>query len=254
MPANFSCNMFPPGYYQTNYRALRFREIVRMVGFPKAFTTYLVTRFKRPTNGIWMPGLWRNLECRQEDLSEYIWQGTKPHRADLEKLGFAVCRYAKLTRNLNPNHRDSGGIIYLDSSRRFIAHLHYLRLYVPAKRSIRNTIIIAFTAVFEQGCLSFTNSKNRFDPPDRDQVIRLDSYDAGFIYQQFLSHVQRRQDQPREFPTLESLRCWFDDHQVSRFEERVRRRLFLPMTEKQVAEAMRRLEEPPPLTTTTPPL
>ncbi|HWY30497.1 MAG TPA: hypothetical protein VNX46_07080, partial [Candidatus Acidoferrum sp.] len=110
------------------------------------------------------------------------------------------------------------------------------------------------TAVFEQGCLSFTNSKNRFDPPDRDHVIRLDSYDAGFIYQQFLSHVQRRQDQPREFPTLESLRCWFDDHQASRFEERVRRRLFLPMTEKQVAAAMRRLDEPPPLTTTTPPL
>jgi hypothetical protein len=177
-------------------------------------------------------------------LSEYVWQGTKPHRADFEKLGFTVCRYSKITRNLNPNHRDSGGIFYLDASRRFVAHLSYLRLYVPARRSIRNTIIIAFTAVFEQGCLTCTNNKNRLDPPGRDQVIRLVSHDVGFIYRQFLSHVQHRRDQPREFPTLESLRSWFDEHQVSRFEERVRRRLFVPMTEKQVAAAMRRLDEP----------
>ena len=194
--------MFPSGYYQTNIRALRFREIVRMVGLRKAFTTYLVTRFKRPQNGTWMPSLWGSLECRQEDLSEYIWQGTKPHRADFEKLGFAVCRYSKITKSLNPNLRDSGGMVYLDSSRRFVAHLIYHQLYVPAKGSIRNIIVVAFTAVFEH----------------------------SFIYQQFLSHVHRRRDQPREFPTLESLRCWFDDRQVKRFEERVRRRLFVPMT------------------------
>jgi hypothetical protein len=215
-----------------------------MVGLPKAFTAYLVTRFKRPDHGTWMPGLWGSTECRQEDLSEHIWQGTKPHRADFEKLGFTVCRYSKITRSLNPNLRDSGGIIYLDSSRRFIAHLLYHRLYVPTKGDIRNTIVIAFTAVFEPGCLSYTNNKNRFDPLDREQVIQLDSHNVVFIYEQFVSHIQRRQDRPREFPTLISLRCWFDDRQVSRFEERVRRRLFVPMTEKQVAAAKRRLGAP----------
>ncbi len=224
-----------------------------MVGLRKAFTSYLVTRFKRPQNDTWMPGLWGSIECRQEDLSEYIWQGTKPHRADFEKLGFAVCRYSKITKSLNPNLRDSGGIVYLDSSRRFVAHLVYHRLYVPAKGSIRNIIVIAFTAVFEQGCLSYTNSKNRFDPLDQDEVICLDSYNVSFIYQQFLSHVQRRRDQPREFPTLESLRHWFDDLQVKRFEERVSRRLFIPMTEKQVAAARQRLEKPAASTLASPP-
>lgn len=246
--------MFPSGYYQINYRALRFREIVRMVGLPKAFTTYFATRFKRSDHGIWMPSLWNTIECRQEDLSEYIWQGTKPHRAAFEKLGFTVCRYSKITRSLNPNSRDSGGITYLDSSRRYVARLVYHRLYNPAKGSIRNTIVIAFTAVFEQGCLSYTNNKNRFDSLDSDQVIHLSSYDVGFIYQQFLSHVQRSPGQPRDFPTLESLRCWFDERHMIKFEEKVRRRLYVPMTEKQVAAAMNRLDRTAFSTPNTQPL
>ena len=237
--------MFPPGFYQTNYRALRFREIVRMVGLPKAFSTYFATRFKQPENATWMPGLWNEIECRQEDLSEYIWQGTKPHREEFEKLGFSVCQYSKITRQLNPNLRDTGGIFYLDSSRRYVANLIYHRLYVPATNSVRNIIVIAFTAAFEQGCLSCTNSKNRFDPGDGDQVVQLDSYSVSFVHQQFLSHLQKRQGQPREFPTLESLRAWFDDRQVRKFEERVRRRLFVPMTGKQVEAAKRRLDGPP---------
>jgi hypothetical protein len=237
--------MFPAGFYQVNYRALRFREIVRMVGLPKAFSTYLATRFRRPDNFTWMPGLWHEIECRQEDLSEYIWQGTKPHREEFEKLGFIVCRYSKITRNLNPNLRDTGGVTYLDSSRCYMANLLYHRLYAPANGSIRNIIVIAFTAVFEQGCLSCTNNKNRFDPLDRDEVIQLNSRDVHLIYQQFLLHVQRRQGQPREFPTLESLGAWSDERQVRRFEERVRRRLFIPMTEKQVEAAKRRLDGPP---------
>jgi hypothetical protein len=244
--------MFPPGYYQTNYRALRFREIVRMVGPKKAFTNYLVTRFKRPGNGIWMPALWSSIECRQEDLSEHIWQGTRPHRADFEKLGFSVCRYSKITRNLNPNLRDTGGIIYLDSSRRFIAHLIYHRLYVPANGDIQNIIVIVFTAVFEPGCLSYSNNKSHFDPLDRDEVIHLNSFNVAFIYEQFVSHVRRRSDQPREFPTLDSLRCWFNDRQVSRFKERVSRQLFVPMTEKQVEAAMLRVGGPPSPTKTPP--
>jgi hypothetical protein len=237
--------MFPPGFYQINYRALRFREIVRMVGLPQAFSTYLATRFKRPNNATWMPGSWHEIECRQEDLSEYIWQGTKPHREEFEKLGFTVCQYTKITRHLNPNLRDTGGIIYLDSSRRYMANLIYHRLYVPANGSVRNIIVIALTAIFKQGCLSYTNSKNRFDPADGDEVIQLNSHDVSSIYQQFLLHVQRRQSQPREFPTLESLRSWFDERQIHRFEERVRRRLFVPMTEKQVEEARRCLDKPP---------
>ena len=185
--------MSPPGFYQTNYRALRFREIVRMAGLPKAFPAYLTTRFKRPDNATWMPGLWHEIECRQEDLSEYIWQGTKPHREAFEKLGFSVCRYSKITKSLNPNLRDTGGIIYLDSGRRYMGNLIYHRLYVPANGSIRNIIVIAFTAAFEQGCLSCTNSKDRFDPIDGDEVNQFNSYDASIIFQQFLLQVQRRQ-------------------------------------------------------------
>jgi hypothetical protein len=239
--------MFPPGYYLTNHRALRFREIVRMVGLKMAFLAYLTTRFKQPTDPTWMPGLWRELECRQEDLSDYFWQGTKPHREEFEKLGFKVCRYSKVTRNLNPNLRDTGGIFYLDSSRRYVADLIYHRLYIPATGNIRNSIIIAFTAVFEQGCVSFTNCRNRFDPTGRNEVVQVSSYNVGHIYQQFISHVQRQQDQPREFATLESLRAWSDERNVLTFEERVRRRLFVPMTDDQVEAAKRRLGKPPPL-------
>jgi hypothetical protein len=212
------------------------------VGIRRAFPAYLQTRFKHPDHGGWMPGLWADLECRQEDLSEYIWQATKPHRLDLEKLGFTVCRYLKPTKSLNPNLRDSGGISYLDSTRRFFAQVLYHRMFIPAAGTIQNSLIITFTAVYENGTLSCTNNRKAFAPLEDSLVIRMNSYDVGQVYHEFQSQVQRRTGQPREFPTLESLRRWFDDKQVRTFEKRVRRRLFVPMSEQQVQAAKNRLQ------------
>lgn len=237
----------PPGFYKTNYRALRLREIVRWYGWRRGLRFYLRTRTMPPSGGTWFPGLWSETECPREDLSEQFWQATKPHRKDFEQLGFTECGFLKIgSLTLKPSVRDSGGIRYLDPTRRIFGQLIYHRIR-RASRSETSEITIAFTAVFDDGTsFSCTNRKKTFDPLKESDVIRFDSYDVPFIYQQFQQGLQNRKKTPRAFPDLESLRHWYDARQQKAFEERVRRRLFLPMTEQEIAAARARLTGGPP--------
>lgn len=245
--------VFPPGYYKTNYRALRLREMLRWYGWQRGFKAWFKTRFTRPTRGgWWMPGLWVENECKQEDLSPDFWQATKPHRRNFEQLGFAVCGFSKQTKTLSQTIRDSGGISYLDPTRRYFGQLLYVRVYRPARRVETNEIVIAFTAMFENGSLSCTNHRKSFDSLETSEVIRLNSYDVNLIYRRFQEELPKRPDPPRSFPDLESLRQWFDARQVKIFENRVRRRLFVPMTDPEIAAARAALQSvgsgaPPPL-------
>lgn len=229
--------MYTPGYYKTNYRALRFRELRRMHGLTRAFKSYWITRFMRPSAGFWMPGLWADTECKKEDLSDQFWQAAKPHCQDFERLGFTECRYSKITKTLNPWHRDSGGIIYLDPTRRSFGQFLYTRLYHPATGREINRILVAFTAAFQRGSLSCASNSPAFDSPDENEVIRIDSERVIDIYQEFQRRLQKRGETPRSFPDFDSLREWFDARQVRRFEEHVRRGLFTPMNDQEVAYA-----------------
>lgn len=227
-----------PGYYKTNSRALRLRELIRWHGW-RGPLVWLKTRFKSSSEaGMWMPGLWAENECKPEKLSAEFWQATRPHRADFEKLGFVQCRLGKATRNLNSRYRDSGSIYYLDATRCYFGQLLYLRQYYPSQNTEMNQIVISFTAVFEQNSLSCTNNRKTFDSPLAAKVIRLDSYDVPVIYQRFQQELRQRSDTPRSFPNLESLREWSDTLKTIAFEDRVRRRLFIPMTEAEIKAAL----------------
>lgn len=195
-----------------------------------------------------MPGLWAETECTREDLSEQFWLATKPHRKDFEELGFVQCRFSKIkgTHNLNPLLRDSGGVSYLDPTRRYFGLLLYRRIYHRHTGREANEIIIAFTAAFQDNDLSCTNHQKAFDPPDRSDVLRVSSYDVKFIYQRFLERFQQHSETPRQFTDLESLKQWFDARQLKAFEDRVRRRLFIPMTDGEVAAARARLQSGAP--------
>lgn len=212
-----------------------------------------MTRFKLPTPGVgvWFPSLWAGNECKQEELSEEFWLATKPHRKDFEELGFTQCRLAK-NKTLNPRIRESGVIGYLDSTRRYFGQMHYIKVLRGGNRHV-NEIHIRFTAMFETGSVTCTNNKKYFDTFEESDVTNVDSFDVKFIYQQFLQRIQRRNDAPRTFPDLESLRQWFDARQLRMFEEYVRRRLFLPMTDAEVAAAQERLRSgAPPVLPSTP--
>jgi hypothetical protein len=233
--------VFAPGYYKVNYRGLRFRELVRMQGWSRAFSAYWATRFMRPGPGFWMPSLWADTACKREDLSESFWQATKPHRENFGRLGFIECGFLKVTKTLNPLVRDSGGVTYLDPSRSHFGQLLYHRLYSPSKSREVNRLTIAFTAVFENGCFSCTNQRQTFDMLDEQEAVRIDCYDVARIHQEFVRRLQARGGSPRQFPDLESLLQWFNARQVKTFEDRARRRLFLPMSDREVAEAKARL-------------
>lgn len=231
-----------PGYYKTSYRALRLREMVRWFGLKHGLRNYLKSRFATSsTGGSWMPGLWTSSECKAEDLSEEFRKATKPHRKNFEQAGFAQCRLAK-SKSLNPRLRDSGSVFYLDSTRRYFGQIIFLRQNYPSLGRETNEIQIAVTAVFEDRSFTCTNAKKTFDPLPETEVLRLNSYDVNFIYRKFLEALQQHNQSPRQFTDLQSLRQWFDARQQKAFEERVRRGLFVRMTDQEVAAAKARLD------------
>lgn len=216
-----------------------------MAGFRRGLRNFFQTRFMHPGGGTWMPGLWVEGACLEQDLSEGFRLATKPHRKDFEELGFTACRFGKV-KSLNPRIRDSGSVFYLDSTRRYLGKIIYYRVYRGTVQREVNEIIITITAIFENRSFSCTNTRKTFDGVGDSEVIRLNSYDVKFIHQQFLQQLQKRTGTPRQFPDLESLQKWFDVRQLRIFEEHVRRRLFVPMSEAEVAEARTRAQSGAP--------
>lgn len=200
--------------------------------------TYLITRFQKATPGGWMPKLWKDLECAKEDLPERFWQATVLQRQDFTELGFTELGFKRVKDVMNPLIRDIGGVNYIDASRRHFGQLVYSRVFMPAPiRAERERITIAFTAVFGQTVFSCVNKKSPFDSAPGIEVLRVQSDDAKGIYQAFVEHLARRNEQSRHFPDESSLQSWFDANATEVFEYRVRTGLFIRMTDAEVAAA-----------------
>ena len=193
-----------------------------------------------------MPGLWETNECKREELSDQFWKATLAHREALDRLGFSPCSCRKLKEHLNPAVRDNGGIFYLDNDKMQFARLIYFKRVARSQPEVEVEIIrIAFTAAFEAGSLSCTNEGPAFDSLPDATIVRIPSSDAAVIYKEFSRLIHERPDKPRTFPSVEAVRQWFDAKQQESFEERVRRGLFVPMTDAEVEVARRRLSQPP---------
>ena len=240
--------VYTPGYYKTDHRALTVRELIRWYGLRRLPRMFLATRSKPLGAGVWMPGLWADLECAKNDLSDRFWEATLKQRKSFEQLGFVECGFGRLKpgMNLNPAYRDQGKINYLDSSRSCTGGLLYSRIRPPPPidRDIEQ-VSIWFTCVFQKASVSCTNNKHSFDPTRGDEVARVISDDVAVIHARFLSLCSRRTQAPRVFPDDASLRAWFDAHQIQAFENRVRRGLFVKMSDQEIEEARREL--PPAL-------
>jgi hypothetical protein len=193
-----------------------------------------------------MPALWAELECARQELSERFWAATARHRQAFAKLGFSELGFKKVKRLLNPLYRDSGGVNYLDGSRSHFGQMIYQKTHVPAPVGTdREHITISFTAIYDQGILSCVNNRSPFDSLPHHEVVRHPSDDVEEVYREFLKLIKRRPKTPRRFADDDSLRRWFDANQQEVFQDRVRRGLFIKMTDAEIEVARRRL--PPPL-------
>jgi hypothetical protein len=217
-----------------------------MRGLLRLPLAYLLTRFMLPKPMGWMPGLWADLEALKPDLSKPFWQATARHRQEFVALGFSELGFKKAKRILDPLHRDNGGVNYLDRTRTHFGQLLYNKRHVaPPVDADREHLTIAFTAAFGEGLLSYTTSKRSLESLPLHEVVRLPSADVKTLYQGFLKHLKRSAEPPRVFPDVGSLRDWFDANQLEKFEDKVRRRVYLLMTGAEVEAAARKI--PPPL-------
>jgi hypothetical protein len=211
-----------PGYYKVSFRA-----------HPKLTKSI-------PTG--WMPNTWAELECPERELSDAFRNATAGQREKFKQLGFAEQGFKKNNRILNPNARDSGGINYLADSRRHFGQIIYNRSYLPSLESEKETLVIAFTAVFPNEVFSCINHVDFLEPIPNHNVIRLKSDDAGYIHEQFMNHLKQRTDSPRHFPDLASLQAWFDSNMVAIFEYRVRRGAWVRMSDFETQKAQSKLK------------
>ena len=186
--------------------------------------------------------MWAEIECAERELSESCLNATAVHRQKFKQLGFTEVGFKKLTRVLDVNHRDNGGINFLDSRRCYYGQLIYNKSYRPAIEAEREKVLISFTAVFENEIQSFSNETTTpFESLPHHTVTRIELNDAGGMYEKFVEHLAQRTDKPRHFPDLESLRAWNDAEKLAVFEERVRQGKFVRMSDYEVTIARSKL-------------
>jgi len=232
-----------PGYYKTSTRAATVREMVRMRGVLRLPLTFILMKFvMRPSGGVWMPSVCAETDCKSDELSPQFWRATESQRSGFERLGFAPCFYSRVGRNLNPMYLDNGAITYLHSGQSHVGTLVYGRLQVPAPlKQVRETVVAGFTAAFEKGSVSFTNSKNRFDPLPGREAVLVQSADPAAIYERFVAYLRSQPQTPRVFGGCEPVRQWLDDCRLESFEARVARGLYVRMTNDEVEQARRKM-------------
>jgi hypothetical protein len=212
-----------PGYYKVSFRA-----------HPKLTKSI-------PTG--WMPGTWAELECTEQELSEAFCKAAAPYREKLKQLGFAEQGFKKLKRVLSAVHRDDGGINYLDASRCQYGQLIYNRSFLRKQQAEKEHVIVAFTAVFQNDILSCTN---RTTPTDdvlpNHKVVRIETDDVLLLQQKFVEELRQRGDRPRRFDDLPALQAWFDANKAEIFEGKVRRGLWVRMSDYEVEKFRRKLK------------
>ncbi len=189
----------------------------------------------------WMPNLWADLECEEQCLSDQFRQMTAKYRLKFATLGFAEQGFKKVGRILNRNFRDTGGINYLDASRRYFGQLIYNRSYLPSLQSEKESVIISITAVFATEAFSYTNQPDFLGPVPNHEVTRIPSDDVAVLFEQFEQRIRQRLDVPRHFPDLRSLQTWFDSTAWNVLEHRVRQGTWVRMSEFEVESARRKM-------------
>jgi len=191
----------------------------------------------------WMPGTWAELECPEQDLSQAFRTATAAYREKFKQLGFVELGFKKLKGVLNPIHRDDGGVNYLDGSRCQFGQLIYNRSFLRAQKTEKEHVVIGFTAVFQDEIVSCTNRVTPLDDalPNR-KVTRVESNDVAFLHRKFVEQLAQRGRSPRRFDDLAALQKWFDAQRIEVFEDKVRRGLWVRMSDYEVEKVRRKLE------------
>jgi hypothetical protein len=241
--------MYSPGFFKVSVKAMSARELIRRFGIWRFPLLFLVARFAHIQPFIhWMPQLWADLECDQQMLPEEFWPKTARHREAVEKLGFVCCGFSRLKNELSLNrlNLDNGKVTYIHKNNIHIALVlyHKTRIAEPVNKE-KEEVVVAFTAAFPIGSLSCSNAKGGFEPNADEQVVRNYTDDVLVLYETFLNALKPKSAQPLTFSTTEQMKQLFDERLVKRFENRVKRGLFIKMTDLEIEQARRRI--PPPL-------
>lgn len=209
--------------------------------------TYFHSRLLEPTPVGWMPQTWADLECTEQELPSRFFSSTAAARGSLRDLGFDIVGFKKLRKILYLAQRDHGGINFIDKSHCHFGQILYVRIYArPPIDSYRESVVVAFTARWEKSTLSYTNEAHTgFDSVPEHEVVRVASDDVAYIYKRFVDALGKRKELPIPIASNQELYDWFDSMATVAFNHRVRRGLYVRMSDQEVDAALEKI--PPPL-------
>jgi hypothetical protein len=231
-------------YYKTDSRRISFREywhLSRKRGFLIAWLNKILGRRLNLTTGIPEPQPFRDKIVERESLSPLMLERFDQARADFQRLGFNEFWLFRSPISL------TGGIscalLALHPAKTTTGKVIY------AAFRTREQQVVTFQSELSDGTiLSTTNKRRDFDPPPDAIVERYIGESAAGLWERHQKKLETLQphNPPVRLADFSQLAA-FEDKLIQRsFDDKIRRGIWVEMTDAEVA-ALRAKRLPPPI-------
>jgi hypothetical protein len=240
-----------PGYYANDVRRLSFAEF-RRLGASNIIVAALFYLFRgllpaEFNEGQWLPQHWDDLAVDSSELTQDCLDSLLPQLAELERQGFYLASYHKLTRHLYPLALDNGAAFLLHPGGEFFASVIWGRNRQPptigGELRVLTTAIV--TSCVSGKVVSVGNSKMYMDPPPLREVVLMKDASVTALWERAQA-VRQRLDAQGEKPLLvrsvEDLKHHYDNQETHTWHDRINvRKVLVRMTNEQIETALQRM-------------
>jgi hypothetical protein len=218
--------------YLTNLRQLGFGECRRFGGgFAKGVFFWVISRFVPPQGETELPFDYDEVEARPEDLSANFHEYHATWQRSFKEAGFRPVGWQKIRKSKDPNHIDSGSVIYLSADSRLVGILNLIIASDESQSSgIRVTEGCSVIAHLDGDLtITATNLGIYLDPRPGSKVVQRQGADLPELHTQASRLADRAGRAVRSFGGWPELRAAMQEDDLRNFlHRRDVRRLFVP--------------------------
>ncbi len=242
-----------PGYYASDIRRLSFGEFRRLGqgGILGAVLFYLFRSFLTVefNEGQWLPQKWNELVVDPEELTQNCLEKLLPQISSLERQGFHLVAYHKLTKHLYPLSVDNGGAFLIHSDGDYCASVVWTRnrLMFPHMGETKLLITCIYTSCVSGKVVTVGDSDKILDPTPPREVVFMCGASVKTMWeriQQIRFHLDSIGEESLKIRNVADLERCSNYQEARTWNERVHvRKLMVKMTDAQVEAARRRMPQ-----------